>query len=60
VVLSYWLMSITALFATAGATNASLYPTPGLPEWLAEAGQSPPLMARSSARGYRPGCCSRR
>ena len=26
----YWLMSVTALFATAGATNAGLYPAPGL------------------------------
>ena len=28
----YWLMSVTALFATAGATNAGLYPAPGLSE----------------------------
>jgi amino acid transporter len=42
----YWLMSITALFATAGATNAGLYPAPGLCERLAETGQFPPLMAR--------------
>jgi amino acid transporter len=42
----YWLMSITALFATAGATNAGLYPAPGLSERLAETGQFPPLMAR--------------
>jgi amino acid transporter len=41
----YWLMSITALFATAGATNAGLYPAPGLSERLAETGQFPPLMA---------------
>ena len=26
----YWLMSVTALFATAGATNAGLYPAAGL------------------------------
>ena len=25
----YWLMTLTALFATAGATNAGLYPAPG-------------------------------
>jgi amino acid transporter len=42
----YWLMSITALFSTAGATNAGLYPAPGLSERLAETGQFPPLMAR--------------
>src|SRR6516165_5134735 len=42
----YWLMSITALFATAGATNAGLYPAPGLSERLVETGQFPPLMAR--------------
>lgn len=42
----YWMMSITALFATAGATNAGLYPAIGLSERLAETGQFPPLMAR--------------
>jgi hypothetical protein len=43
----YWLMTITALFATAaGATNAGLYPAVGLSERLAETGQFPLLMAR--------------
>ena len=42
----YWLMSVTALFATAGATNAGLYPAPGLSERLVETRQFPPLMAR--------------
>src|SRR5690349_17893673 len=42
----YWLMTITALFATAGATNAGLYPAVGLSDRLAETGQFPPLMAR--------------
>ena len=42
----YWLMSVTALFATAGATNAGLYPAAGLSERLAETGQFPGLMAR--------------
>jgi amino acid transporter len=42
----YWLMAITALFATAGATNAGLYPAAGLSERLVETGQFPPLMAR--------------
>jgi amino acid transporter len=44
----YWLMTVTALFATAGATNAGLYPAQGLSERLAETGQFPPLMARKS------------
>jgi amino acid transporter len=44
----YWLMSVTALFATAGATNAGLYPAPGLCERLAETGQFPPVMARKT------------
>ncbi len=39
-------MSVTALFATAGATNAGLYPAPGLSERLVETRQFPPLMAR--------------
>ncbi|MFD0689065.1 APC family permease [Actinomadura fibrosa] len=42
----YWLMSVTALFSTAGATNAGLYPAAGLSERLAETGQFPALMAR--------------
>ena len=53
----YWLMSVTALFATAGATNAGLYPAAGLSDRLAEIGQFPPLMARKSAAGCRWGCC---
>ena len=40
----YWLMAITALFATAGATNAGLYPLPGLCEHLARTGTFPPVM----------------
>ncbi|MFJ7779401.1 APC family permease [Streptomyces yangpuensis] len=42
----YWLMSVTALFATAGATNAGLYPAAGLSERLVDSGLFPPLMAR--------------
>ena len=42
----YWLMTITALFATAGATNAGLYPAVGLCDRLAETGQFPPQMAK--------------
>jgi amino acid transporter len=41
----YWLMSVTALFATAGATNAGLYPAIGLSDRLVETRQFPPLMA---------------
>jgi amino acid transporter len=42
----YWLMSVTALFATAGATNAGLYPAAGLCDQLAATGQFPPVMGR--------------
>jgi len=42
----YWLMTITALFATAGATNAGLYPAAGLSEELARTGQFPTVMGR--------------
>jgi L-asparagine transporter-like permease len=44
----YWPMTVTALFATAGATNAGLYPAQGLSERLVETGQFPPLMARKA------------
>ena len=44
--LGYWLMTITALFATAGATNAGLYPAAGLSEELARTGQFPTVMGR--------------
>lgn len=40
------MMSVTALFSTAGATNAGLYPATGLCDRLAETGQFPPFMAR--------------
>ena len=43
------LMSVTALFATAGATNAGLYPAAGLCEHLASTGQFPPVMGRRIA-----------
>jgi len=39
-------MSVTALFATAGATNAGLYPAAGLCEQMASTGQFPPLLGR--------------
>jgi amino acid transporter len=40
----YWLMTITALFATSGATNAGLFPAGGLCEEMASIGQFPPLL----------------
>ena len=42
----YWMMSVTALFATAGATNAGLYPASGLCDEMASIGQFPPVMGR--------------
>jgi amino acid transporter len=42
----YWLMTVTALFATAGATNAGLYPAAGLCEEMAATGQFPPALGR--------------
>jgi amino acid transporter len=47
--LGYVLMTVTALFATAGATNAGLYPAPGLCDHLASTGQFPPVMGRRVA-----------
>jgi amino acid transporter len=40
----YWLMTVIALFATTGATNAGLYPASGLCEHMAETRQFPPQM----------------
>ena len=40
----YWLMSVTALFSTAGATNAGLYPAAGLCEQMTSLGQFPPVL----------------
>ncbi|WP_029432204.1 APC family permease [Blastococcus sp. URHD0036] len=42
----YWLMTVTALFATAGATNSGLYPAAGLCEHMAASGQFPPVLGR--------------
>jgi L-asparagine transporter-like permease len=39
-------MSVTALFATSGATNGGLYPASGLCEQLSSVGQFPPVMGR--------------
>lgn len=48
--LGFWMMSITALFATAGATNAGLYPATGLADELTADGQFPPIMGGRSGR----------
>ena len=48
--LGYWLMSVTGLFATAGATNAGIYPAGGLSIQLASTGQFPPVFGRSIGR----------
>jgi amino acid transporter len=42
----YWLMTVTALFATAGATNSGLYPATGLSDHLVSTGQFPTAMGR--------------
>jgi L-asparagine transporter-like permease len=39
-------MTVTALFATTGATNAGLYPAGGLCEQMATTGQFPPALGR--------------
>jgi len=46
----YWLILVTALFATAGATNAGLYPATGLSEQLTSTGQFPPVMGERIAK----------
>jgi amino acid transporter len=40
----YWMMTVTALFATAGATNSGLFPAAGLGDEMARTGQFPPVM----------------
>ena len=42
----YWMMTVTALFATAGATNSGLYPAGGLCEQMTSIGQFPPVLGR--------------
>jgi amino acid transporter len=48
--LGFWLMSVTGLFATAGATNSGIYPAGGLSERLAATGQFPPAFGRAVGR----------
>ncbi len=50
----YWLMTVTALFATSGATNAGLYPAAGLCEQMANTGQFPPVLGQRVAGGRAP------
>ena len=52
----YWLMSVAALFSTAGATNAGLYPAAGLCEEMAAMGQFPRYWVAGSA-GEHPRDC---
>jgi amino acid transporter len=40
------MMTVTALFSTAGATNAGLYPAAGLCEQMARIRQFPPVLGR--------------
>ena len=40
----YWMMTVTALFATSGATNAGLYPATWLCEEMVASGQFPPAL----------------
>ena len=42
----YWLMTVVALFATSGATNAGLFPAAGLCEEMTRIGQFPPPLGR--------------
>jgi amino acid transporter len=42
----YWLMTVVALFATSGATNAGLFPAAGLCEEMTAIGQFPPALGR--------------
>ena len=43
----YWMMTVTALFATTGATNAGLFPAAGLCQEMVAKGQFPPALGRS-------------
>jgi len=45
----YWMMTVTALFATAGATNSGLYPAGGLCEQMTEIEQFPPALGKRFA-----------
>lgn len=51
----YWLMSVTALFATAGATSSGLYPATGLCDHMASIGQFPPMLGGRVVGGVSAG-----
>jgi amino acid transporter len=51
----FTLMAVAALIATAGATNGTLFASAGLTSSLAELGQFPPLLGRSSRLGKHGG-----
>ena len=55
----YWMMTVTALFATAGATNSGLYPAGGLCEQMTSIGQFPPILGRRLGGRSPPGWWSR-
>jgi len=46
----YWIVAITAMLSTAGAVNASIYPTPGLLGSLAQKGVFPPFLGGRQGR----------
>jgi amino acid transporter len=48
--LGFWLMSLTGLFATAGATNSGIYPAGDLSIDLAAHGRFPPMFGRHVRR----------
>ena len=52
----YWLMSVTALFATAGATNAGLYPAQDCASRWPRSGSSHRSWGAASAAVRRPAC----
>lgn len=51
----YTVMAITAMIATTGSTNATLYAAGGLTRMLAEVGQFPPLFGSASRLGPKAG-----
>ena len=53
----YWLMSVTGLFATAGATNGGLYPAAGLCEQLSSNAASSAADGASARRSGCPWAC---
>ena len=52
----YWLMTVTALFATSGATTPVSTPAAGLCEQMAATGQFPPVLGRRVGGRARRAC----